>query len=222
MNATRLVVQVLALFWLIALSSTPYAQIGAAAERAAARAAVTAAERQAAKRSAQAAGESTARRSVAKSADGFVKRHTVSLCRLRGPCPLPPTELRKGAGPKEKPIPIAESFVGGSYDEVILGQDTILYRAYHDSRGGFGNPNYSHSFWTRSKIKDTQAVMDSAIPATKGGNMADRLFAIRVPKGTTVFEGKAQGLDRGPIGGGNQVVIKNVKPDWEIAIDNAR
>lgn len=178
------------------------AQIGAAAERAAARAAVTAAERQAAERAAKDAAGATSRRAVNQAADHVVKRWSSSFCKPAAPCPLP--------------AKTANSFKGGSYDEVVLGGDTVLYRVFHEPAHRFGLPGERFSYWSRSNARGTQAAVDSAIDVSKYGNTAERLVAVRVPRGTRVYEGKTQSIERGPIGGGNQVVVDSVRPDWEV------
>ena len=39
---------------------------------------------------------------------------------------------------------------------------------------------------------------------------------INVPAGTTIFEGVAASQGAGLLGGGNQIVIQNVNPDWVV------
>jgi hypothetical protein len=177
----------------IAWSDLSYAQIGAAAERAAGRAAVSAAERQAASRATKDVAESSALRMAGKGADRVVKRWTSSLCNRSAPCPLPQKT--------------SNTFVGGSYDEVVLGQDTVLYRAYHDPLFKFGKPGERFSYWTRSSVKGTQAVVDSAIPTSNKGNIAEQVVAAQIPKWTRIFEGRAAPIKRGPVGGGNQILM---------------
>lgn len=178
------------------------AQIGAAAERAAARAAVTAAERQAAERAAKAAATATSRRAATQAADRVIKRWSSSLCKSAAPCPLP--------------AKMADTFKGGSYDEVILGSDTVLYRAFHDPKHRFGMAGERFSYWSRSDSRGVQAAVDNAIDVSRYGNTAERLVAVRVPRGTRVYEGQTQSIQRGPIGGGNQVVLDDVRPAWEV------
>lgn len=184
------------------LAGPASAQVGAAAERAAARAAVTAAERQGVQRATIEAAGTSSRRAATRSADRVVTRWSSSLCKPSTPCPLPART--------------ANTFKGGSYDEVILGEDTVLYRAFHEPAHRFGAPGESFSYWTRSNARGTQAAVDSAIDVSRFGNTAERLVAVRVPRGTRVYEGKTQGTERGPIGGGSQVVIDRVRPDWEV------
>ena len=186
----------------VLLPGAASAQIGAAAERAAARAAVTAAERQSAERTAKEAAGATSRRALNQAADRVVKRWSSSFCKPAVPCPLP--------------AKTANTFKGGSYDEVILGGDTVLYRVFHEPAHRFGMPGERFSYWSRSDARGTQAAVDSAIDVSKYGNTAERLVAVRVPRGTRVYEGKTQSIERGPIGGGNQVVVDGVRPGWEV------
>ena len=200
---------VVALLLLVAeLPTSAYAQIGAAAERAAARAAVTSAEREAAERASKTGAGEASRRAATDTADRVVTRWSSSLCKSRAACPLP-----EGT---------ANSFVGGSYDEVVLGKDTVLYRAFHERTFKLGNPAERFTYWSRTATKGTHAAIDSAIPVSKNGNLADRVVAIRVPRGTRVFEGSARGIEQGPVGGGSQVVLEGVKPEWEMLPDAAR
>jgi len=177
------------------------AWVEAVAERAAQRAAIQAVERSAAKQASKTAAQTASRRALTQTGDRIVNRWASSLCKPSNPCPLP--------------AKTANTFVGGAYDEVILSNDTVLYRVYHEPKFKFGATGEA-SYWSRSDASGTQAVIDRAIPVSKNGNTADRLVAINVPKGTRIFEGKAQALERGPIGGGGQVVIDDVKPEWEI------
>lgn len=177
------------------------AWVGEVAERAAQRAAIQAAERSAAKQASKNAAETASRRALTQTGDRVVKRWASSLCKPYNPCPLP--------------AKTANTFVGGAYDEVILSNDTVLYRVYHEPKFKFGAPGEA-SYWSRSDVRGIQAAVDRSIPVSKNGNTAERLVAIRVPKGTRIFEGKAQALERGPAGGGGQVVIDEVRPGWEI------
>ena len=191
-----------AIFTCLAFSYATYAQIGPAVERAAARAALKAAETQAAKRATAGVVTSTSRGSINQATDRVVRKWSSSLCKPAAPCPL-----------DEK---TANTFRGGSYKEVILGRDTTLYRAYHNLDRKFGDPSGRISYWSRSDAKGTKAVVDSGIEVSRYGNTADRLVAIKVPKGTRVFEGNTHSIHKGPIGGGNQVILNKTRPEWEI------
>lgn len=114
-------------------------------------------------------------------------------------------------GPLNGPGPLGESvantFRGGSYAETVLGQETTLYRAYGGRAVELG------SYWTRTPpAGPLQSTIDSALnPAW--GNTAQNVATITVPSGTTIYEGFAapQG---GLLGGGSQVYIPKVNPNW--------
>ncbi|MEQ1790259.1 MAG: hypothetical protein ABL857_07435 [Rickettsiales bacterium] len=180
-------------------SCAALAQIGAAVERASVRAAATAAERQAIERAAKGV---VTRTTAHHAIDRVVRRWTSSLCKPTPPCPL-----------DEK---TANTFKGGSYDEIILGSDTVLFRAYHQPTRKYGMPGERLSYWSRSDATGTKAAVDSAIEVSRYGNIADRLVSIRVPKGTRVYEGTTQSINKGPIGGGNQVILDRIRPEWEM------
>ena len=135
-----------------------------------------------------------------RAGDMTVRSWTSARCKPSRPCPLPAR--------------YANSFVGGTYREVRLGQDTRLYRVYssHDRR--LGNPGEQYSYWSRSNAQGTRAVIDSAIPTSRNGNTARYQVSIVAPRGTVVYEGTAAPLPRGSVGGGNQVVLGRVQNDW--------
>lgn len=190
--------RIAAVFICLVLSCPAPAQITSAVKRAAA----TVAERHAVKRAAKGVVHTTPRSSVNHATDRVMKRWTSSLCKPTAPCPLDAIT--------------ANTFRGGSYNEVILGRHTVFYRAYHNSARKFGDPNARFSYWSRSDATGTKAVIDKAIEVSRYGNTAERLVAIKVPKGTRVFEGVTQRIHKGPMGGGNQVVLEKVRPAWEI------
>lgn len=138
--------------------------------------------------------------------DNLVNRWTSSLCKLGVPCPLP--------------AKMANAFVGGSYNEVELTQDTVMYRTYSVQKNKFGEP--AVSWWTRDPKRGTQAVVENAIPFSTNANNADKLVKLRVPKGETIYEGEsaqfrgANGSQNGPVGGGNQILLRRVEPSWEV------
>jgi len=167
--------------------------VSSSAEKAAARAAKRAAERQGAQRAAAALA----------TRDIVLRRWHAVMCQPTRRCPLPRD--------------IADSFAGSSYDEILLGSDTVLFRVYAREMNRMGPAGKRYTYWSRSDARGTQAVVDGAIPVASNGNVATRQVAIRVPKGTTVFEGKTQGIPHGgPVGGGNQVVIDGVRQEWVI------
>lgn len=181
------------------LAPTVAAQVTSAVERAAARAAARSAERQAAERAAAAAARGAGRQAT----DRLVRRWSSALCKPSAPCPLPES--------------VANTFKGGSYGEVVLGQETTVYRVYADPAHRLGRPGERYSYWSRSDARGTQAVVDGAIDVSRFGNTAQHQVAVRVPRGTRVYEGQSQSIERGPVGGGSQVVVEGVRPEWVLA-----
>jgi RHS repeat-associated protein len=110
-----------------------------------------------------------------------------------------------GAGPLGEKI--AATFRGGSYTQNVTSETTTLYRAYGGTAGEVGG------YWTRTApTGPLQARIDSAL-APQWGNTAQSVSTIRVPPGTTIFEGFAAPQGN-LIGGGSQVFIPNVNPSW--------
>jgi len=183
-----------------------HAQLTGAAERAAARAAARAAERNAVRK---AAAPAAGQQAVRQTDDQILRRWNNAMCKRTEPCPLPDS--------------IGRTFKG-SYDETVLSRDTVFYRVYANPKQRLGTPGEPFSYWTRSDARGLQAAIDAAVPVSRTGNTAQYQVAVRVPKGTRVFEGETRSLDRygpvggGPIGGGNQVVINQVRPEWVVPV----
>ena len=122
-------------------------------------------------------------------------------------------ETVKNYGPMNMgPLPenLAKTFRGGSYSEVTLQSDTILYRIYG------GTANKIGLFWSR--IEPTgplQSQIDLALKP-EWGNTAENVVKIMVPAGTKIFEGFAENQGGYLLGGGSQVIIMNVDPNWVV------
>lgn len=106
---------------------------------------------------------------------------------------------------------MANTFRSGLYTANTLSESTTLYRVYGGSAGKVGQ------YWTRVKpTGPLQSQLDLAlVPAW--GNTAENVATLRVPAGTTIFEGAAAPQSTGVgqlIGGGNQVYIPKVDPKW--------
>ncbi|MBD9623997.1 hypothetical protein IB279_13700 [Ensifer sp. ENS06] len=111
------------------------------------------------------------------------------------------------AGPL--PQDIAETFRSATYTETVTTEPTTLYRVYGGKAGEIGG------YWTRTAPKGPlQSVVDSALDQ-HWKNTATNVARIRVPSGTRLFEGVAA-PQRGLVGGGNQIYIRNVDPSWLI------
>jgi hypothetical protein len=124
-----------------------------------------------------------------------------------------PSATRFGpANPGPLDDSVAATFRSASYDEVVLSQDTLLYRVYGGQAGPIGG------YWSRTPPSGPmQAQIDLALNP-QWGNLATDVATIRVPAGTTIYEGAAaaQFLPGGGtlLGGGNQVFIPNVNSGW--------
>lgn len=122
-------------------------------------------------------------------------------------------ETVKSYGPMNRgPLPesLANTFRSGTYSEAVLEVDTTLYRVYGGSAGKLG------SFWTRTQpTGPLQSQIDLALKP-EWGNTAENVVKINVPAGTKIFEGVAASQGAGLLGGGNQIIIQNVNPDWVV------
>lgn len=105
----------------------------------------------------------------------------------------------------------AATFRSGSYTATTTSETTTLYRVYGGNAGKIG------SYWTRTKPSGPlQSQLDSAL-APQWGNTAQNVATMKVPKGTTIYEGAAAPQSTGVgqiLGGGNQVYIPRVNPNW--------
>lgn len=104
-----------------------------------------------------------------------------------------------------------DTFRSSTYDEVRLAEDRLFYHDYSDPANRVRSP-----FWSREPSSGPfQSMLDNAI-LPEWGNRATETSVIRVPAGTTVFEGPA-GPQGNLLGGANQTVIPKVDPSWEVA-----
>ena len=116
----------------------------------------------------------------------------------------------KAFGPINKgPLPdaVANTFRSGTYSEIVTQGEITLYRAYGGKAGKLGN------YWTTTKPKGSlQSIIDSALDQN-WGNTATNISTIKVPKGTTIYQGYA--AQQGSlVGGGVQVYMPEVNPSW--------
>lgn len=117
-------------------------------------------------------------------------------------------------GPLTGPGPLGEevasTFRDSSYTQVILNEEITLYRVYGGKAAPVG------SYWTRSPpTGPLQAKIDLALDPT-WGNTAKHVSIIKVPAGTTIYEGYAARQGE-LIGGDSQVYIPSVNPDWLVS-----
>ena len=102
---------------------------------------------------------------------------------------------------------IANTFRSSTYSKIITSEPTILYRVI----GEKGNP--LGGFWTRTSPNGPiQSIIDSALLPKWGNSAVYRVRAI-LPPGTTFYEGFAASQG-GLVGGGNQIYIPRVDPNW--------
>lgn len=116
-------------------------------------------------------------------------------------------------------VELVKNFRGGSYSATTLSEPLTLYRGYGGLASDVGG------WWTRLAPNGMlQLQLDSAL-VPSWGNTLTGVSRIRVPAGTTIYEGFAapQGMLRGQkfgggslLGGGSQVFIPNVSRSWLI------
>jgi uncharacterized protein RhaS with RHS repeats len=113
-----------------------------------------------------------------------------------------------------KPGPLSDdlagTFSGGRYKEIILQQDTDLYRA------GVSDREYGQFFSVDKPQGVIQTRVDKAIlPKWPGGGESplDTVFQLRVPAGTKVYAGEVGAQNGFYLGGTEQIVIPQA---WNI------
>jgi hypothetical protein len=132
---------------------------------------------------------------AAERAGGIRTAQGIKFNGITGPGPLSPD--------------VAVTFRSSTYTEIVTTDSTMLYRAY----GGKASP--LSQYWTRTAPTGPyQATIDSAL-LPQWGNTARQVSTIRVPAGTTIYDGAAA-AQGGLVGGGSQVVIPRVNPNWVV------
>ncbi|MNJ55084.1 hypothetical protein D3C77_505580 [compost metagenome] len=123
--------------------------------------------------------------------------------------PGPLAELNTGA---------ASTFRSGMYNIEILETDTIFYRS---GKAG-GGKNALGQYFTRESTTKIEGRIDLAVkeqwidPKTgvlTGTSPLDTVYEIKIPKGTTIYEGPAGYQGGIYLGGGNQIFISE---PWKI------
>ncbi|MFL6161508.1 MAG: RHS repeat-associated core domain-containing protein [Jatrophihabitantaceae bacterium] len=108
------------------------------------------------------------------------------------------------------PDDVAKTFRGGRYTTAVLSQDTVFYRA-----GVAGRP-LGQYFSTDRPVGVLQTRIDKALPEEwPDGTKAplDTGYAVRIPKGTTVYSGDVANQGGLYMGGTGQVYIQT---PWNI------
>ncbi|MCT4701793.1 hemagglutinin repeat-containing protein, partial [Enterobacteriaceae bacterium H20N1] len=126
--------------------------------------------------------------------------------------PFPSKVLGEYSAIKPGPLDndLAGTFSGGKYKEMVLQEDTILYR------GGVSDKPYGQFFSTEAPQGVLQTRIDKAVlPKWPGGGTSpiDTSFAIKIPAGTKVYVGEVGSQNGVYVGGTQQIVV--VKP-WTI------
>jgi hypothetical protein len=135
----------------------------------------------------------------------------------------PPASIPKGLATKygphtlgPLPTDIATNFRGGVYTERVLSEDLIVYRIYG------GNAEKVRPWFTTIKPQGpAQAQIDLALNP-QWGNTATTITTVKIPKGTTIYEGFAgqqiivkPGGDTFTLqGGGIQIYVPEPKISW--------
>lgn len=128
----------------------------------------------------------------------------------------------------EKPGPLADmdsqpakNFYGGRYNKIELTEDTVLYRA--------GNADKPLGQWfTKEPPKSVAQVrIDTAVKpywtdpktgALTGESVVDTVYAIKIPKGTTIYSGPV-GPQGGAYCGGYNIEQIFVNEPWKLNVD---
>ncbi|MGG0846120.1 pre-toxin TG domain-containing protein, partial [Peribacillus simplex] len=125
----------------------------------------------------------------------------------------------------ENPGPLADinpgaasTFRSGKYNVEVLKQDLILYRA---GKAG-GGRNALGQYFTREPSTRIEGRIDLAVKAQwidpktgslTGSSPLDSVYTLKIPKGTTIYEGPAGHQAGIYSGGGNQIFVSE---PWKI------
>lgn len=126
-----------------------------------------------------------------------------------------PHESGPLGNPNDQRAP-ASTFRSGTYTEKIAEKDIYLYRDYG------GSAKVDGRYWTPEPSKGPlQSQLDSAV-LPEWGNTFQNQAVIKIPKGTTYYEGTAaaqtgtKGTNPTLHGGGTQIFLPTPKNDWII------
>ncbi|SMB51531.1 conserved hypothetical protein [Serratia proteamaculans] len=126
-----------------------------------------------------------------------------------------PHESGPLGNPNDQRAP-ASTFRSGTYTEKVAETDIYLYRDYGGSAKADGR------YWTPEPSKGPlQSQLDSAV-LPEWGNTFQNQSVIKIPKGTTYYEGAAapqtgtQGTNPTLHGGGAQIFLPTPRNDWII------
>lgn len=125
-----------------------------------------------------------------------------------------PHEAGPLGNPSDSRTP-ASTFRSGTYTEKVAETDIYLYRDYG------GSAKVDGRYWTPEPSKGPlQSQLDSAV-LPEWGNTFQNQAIIKIPKGTTYYEGAAaqtgtQGTNPTLHGGGTQIFLPTPQNDWVI------
>lgn len=115
----------------------------------------------------------------------------------------------------------AQNFAGGKYNKKRLKQDTVFYRA-----GEKGNP-LGQWFTRKAPESAIKVRIDTAVkpqwidPITNemtGHSYVDTVYAVKIPKGTTIYEGPVGYQGDAYLGGENIMQIFISEP-WKLDVE---
>ena len=116
----------------------------------------------------------------------------------------------------EMPNQPAKNFYGGRYNMEVLQEDIIMYRA-----GNSQNP-YGRWFTSEPPASVTNVRIDTAVKthwinpktgAWEASSYIDNVYAIKIPKGTTVYTGPV-GPQGGTYVGGHDIMQTYIDSPW--------
>ena len=120
----------------------------------------------------------------------------------------------------EMPNQPAKNFYGGRYNMEVLQEDRIMYRA-----GNAQNP-YGRWFTSEPPASVTNVRIDAAVKthwidpktgAYEASSYIDNVYAIKVPKGTTIYTGSV-GPQGGVYVGGYNVMQTYIDAPWTFEV----
>ena len=110
---------------------------------------------------------------------------------------------------------LATGFFGGKYDELVLGEDKLLYRICTAKEGRNGVPALGRWYTEKPLQSGLQLQIDAAVKPVwqrSDGSIgavspAEVAITIRVPKGTKFYRGPVASQGAGHLGGSDQIQI---------------
>ena len=114
----------------------------------------------------------------------------------------------------------ASNFYGGKYNIEVLTEDRIYYRAGQDGKP-LGQWFTSEPAESVAKVRIDTAVkeqwIDTITGEITGTSIIDTNYAIKIPKGTTVYIGPV-GYQGGVYLGGNDIIQIFIQEPWKLNV----